>query len=187
LPAPRQAVIDARQVAAVLLRIQGRLYHQIAEELGYKTIQGAQAAVEAGLRKVALESTEGARKLDVLRIEAYLQALQSQIAEGKTKAISTALAALRRRGALLALDPSINQPVAVQVNLIKIGDAPPRKPKELTDAELAAAIEYGNTKGLLIDGKRFLPDVEVGGESIVNIYPEEEVIDLDNQEEEQGE
>jgi hypothetical protein len=159
-----------RHVEAVLLRIRGMLYHDIAKHLGYRTTQGAQAAVTAGLAKVQLESTEGARKLDVLRCESYLEALQSQIAEGKTKAISTALAALRRRGALLGLDPSLNAPAAVVVNLIKIGDGRPKPMKELSDSELGVAIDYAHSRDL-----RFLPTVEVSGESVVNINPDEDI------------
>jgi hypothetical protein len=181
LPTGKRAARDAVHIRALLLRIKGKLFREIADELGFHSEQAARAAVESGLRKAGLEAVADARKLHVLRLEHYLEVLEPSIEQGKPAAVTAAIAALRRSGALQALDPSVNAPAAVQVNLVAVSGGQPKVVRQLDDGELNVALDFAHSQGL-----RFLPTVEVGGERVAYINPEE-ITEVDIEEEKNNE
>lgn len=97
------------------LRLRGKRVDEIARELGC-----SMAAVSTHLTKYREEldaaSREDAatiRKLEIERLDHYIDKLSPKIEEGNEKAIQTALQAQQRRAKLLGLDAQVTSQLVV--------------------------------------------------------------------------
>jgi len=95
-----------RQLKAVELRRRGKSYRTIADELGVSVRTAFDDVWKhfSELDKLATEELEQVRKLEVARLDRYLDALEPACEEGDAKAIATAIKVGERRAKLLGLD-----------------------------------------------------------------------------------
>src|SRR3990167_4883968 len=99
------------------MRLAGRTYQEIAKALGYANASGPYLAIQALIRRNALESLEELRDLD---------------------SIDTVLKIQQRRARLYGLDKPVKVSVEGEIRkllVLKIGDRPPRI-IDLTDLDL---------------------------------------------------
>ena len=102
-----------RRVEATTLRVAGWGYQLIANRFGVSIGQAYQD-VQRHIRDVAAaaaEDTAECRRLELARLDHFLERLQAQVTKGETKAIETALKIAKRRADLLGLDAPTKQVV----------------------------------------------------------------------------
>jgi hypothetical protein len=95
-----------REVKALDLRRDGKSYQQIADELCISKSGAQKLVVRAYNRslKIANETAEFNRKLDLERLDLALVQVMNQIAAGELKAVDRLVAITDRRAKLLGLD-----------------------------------------------------------------------------------
>ncbi|MEZ0066692.1 hypothetical protein ABIA32_002704 [Streptacidiphilus sp. MAP12-20] len=109
MPANRaqQTKTADRRRQAVELRIAGRSWQQIADQLEYSSKGAActdvRRALEKAVEKLAIP-LEAHRQLELDRLDAIQNALWDKVLDGDTKAIDTTLRLMDRRAKLLGLD-----------------------------------------------------------------------------------
>lgn len=101
---PQQIDIDLRHYEAVILRVEGKDFRQIAEELAYDSPAAARAAVIAGIKKLGREPAQIAIDLQLQRLDEMLEVLQPAIKRGNVDAVRSAIQIEKRRSTLLGLD-----------------------------------------------------------------------------------
>jgi transposase-like protein len=91
-------VADAvRRAKAVELRLQGKTFDQIADQLGYHDRSTAYKAVKTAIQAVGREDARELRELDLLRLDRMLEIIWSQVEDGDLAAVDRALRILERR------------------------------------------------------------------------------------------
>lgn len=120
----KDPLVAPRWDSALKLRIQGKSYPAIAEELGYADASGAYRAIMACLAQSSQESgLEQVRQIEVARLDALLEKLWPGVEEGDTDSIKTYIAVSARRAKLLGLDAPVkmdhgidpNKPIIIKV------------------------------------------------------------------------
>jgi len=110
--------IDAaqKQRDALIMRIAGHSYQDIADALGYAHPSGSHKAVTSALRKTVKEPADELRDLEVSRMDHMYFCLEPKIAKGDARAIEVAIKILERRAKLLGLDAPIKINIEQIVN-----------------------------------------------------------------------
>lgn len=93
-----------KQRQALELRKGGATYRAIADALGYRGPQGAQAAVESALKLTLQEPADRVRQLELERLDTMVLALWSGVRGGDLGTIDRMLKLMKRRAELLGLD-----------------------------------------------------------------------------------
>lgn len=93
-----------RRMKALDMRKLGLDYHQIAERLGYSSVEAARGAVNVALRSVEVEGVEDFRRVHMGRLEALIGKVWPKMLEGDAEAIRTGLAIMERQAKLMGLD-----------------------------------------------------------------------------------
>ena len=119
---PRRIMAVERQRQALELRKAGLTLAQIAERLGYRGAQGADAALKVALKRTLQKPADEHRQLDLERLDSLLRAVWAKgaiIAAGQTHIPPDALpywdrilVLLRRRAELLGLNAPVKQEVS---------------------------------------------------------------------------
>lgn len=97
-----QAIV--RQGEALRLRLMGKSYQAIADEMGYANASGAANAVKRALDRTVREPADELRQMAVQRLDAMLEPLWRRIANGDPRAVEVAIKLEERRAKLLGLD-----------------------------------------------------------------------------------
>ena len=92
------------QADALRLRLQGKSYQQIADELGYATPSGAHQAVKKALARTVQEPADELRKVESDRMDAMLSYMWPRVEKGDPRAVEVAMKLAERRAKLLGLD-----------------------------------------------------------------------------------
>jgi hypothetical protein len=103
---PRIIAARARDELAVQLRVAGRTFAEIAQELGCST-QVAHAGVKRVLRRRADELRDAAdslRQLEAAKCDALEESLRAKAMAGDVKSVEAFLRVMARRASLLGLD-----------------------------------------------------------------------------------
>lgn len=105
-------LIDAalRQSEALRLRLEGRKFQEIADELGYANKATAYNTVMTALSEVTTEKSAELRNLELLRLDAMHQALWEKALGGDLPAVDRILKLMERRSKLLGLDAPAAKP-----------------------------------------------------------------------------
>ena len=93
-----------RAQRAVALRIEGRAYAAIAEELGWRDESGARHAVDRLLSRIEHESITELRTVEGRRLDKLQEAVWTAALRGETDSVKTALQIMARRAKLYGLD-----------------------------------------------------------------------------------
>lgn len=101
---PETAAAKVKAAKALELRMEGRTFEAIAQELGYAGKQGAYDAVKRSLDAITREPAEELIKLDLERLDALwgIQYLNAQA--GDVQAMAACMKIMERRAKLLGLD-----------------------------------------------------------------------------------
>lgn len=108
-----------RELEAVRLRKAGKTYRQIAEDLGVceaTAFQDVRRVLDR-TRKLSNEEGEQIRAIELERLDAALESLQSRITKGEPRAIEVMLKIQERRARLLGLDAPTKVSGDVELNL----------------------------------------------------------------------
>jgi len=92
-----------REYEVIKLRLQGRTYQQIADELGYADHTGAREAYLRGMARHPAETVEEWRKVEVSRLESSIAILWPKIEAGELNAFPHFMAAIKEEAAILGL------------------------------------------------------------------------------------
>ena len=115
------AEILERQYQALELRRRGLSYRAIGAKLSVSHVQ-ARADVEAVLRQLADENRDKAdemRQLEIERLDAIYESLDSWVASGNPAATNAYLKAMERRAKLQGLDAPTHIILKVEPDLLK--------------------------------------------------------------------
>lgn len=122
---PEVVEAKVRAAQALKLRMEGKTFEAIAEELGYAGKQGAYDAVRRSLAEITREPAEELIRLDLERLDAMWGVHYLNAQGGDVQALAACLKLMERRARLLGLDaPEKNAlgglegapPVAVSVS-----------------------------------------------------------------------
>lgn len=86
------------------LRIAGKSFEHIAEELGYRSLSGAHKAVTTALKKTLQEPADELRTMEAERLDRMLEGLWDKARSGDTWSVDRVLNIMERRARLLGLD-----------------------------------------------------------------------------------
>jgi hypothetical protein len=114
-----------RRQSAVSLRVAGRTYAQIADELGVSKQRAYQAVAEAvaEVNQQCRESAEELRRVECERLDAAQAAIWDKVVGGDLKAVETFLKLATRRARLLGLDAPTRTQVEATGSLASMTDA----------------------------------------------------------------
>src|SRR3990172_6369812 len=104
-----QQILKGQQ--ALDMRLEGRTYGDIAKALGYANGSGPYLAIQALIRRNALESLEELRDVEGQRLDKMMEAVWPSASAGDLEAIDTVLKIQKRRAHLYGLD----KPTKVEV------------------------------------------------------------------------
>jgi hypothetical protein len=96
-----------KQAEALKLRLAGVGYEEIAQQVGYRSPDGAWKAVRSGLKRTLKEPADQVRRLEVDRLDRLLGAIWEKAIAGDGEAIDRARI-MKRRAELLGLDAPKN-------------------------------------------------------------------------------
>ena len=116
---------------ALDLRLEGRLYPEIAEELGYSGPGAAFNAIQRLLKHHEMDSVEDLRQVEGSRLDELLKGLWAEAVTGHKNAVELVLKIMGRRARLLGLDVPAEihwkgEMKVKHVILLKMGDRPAR-------------------------------------------------------------
>lgn len=132
---PETAAARVKAAKALELRMEGKTFEAIAEEVGYAGKQGAYDAVRRSLREIVREPAEELIRLDLERLDAMWGIHYLNAQAGDPQALASCMRIMERRAKLLGLDaptkvaetdPDGNEKVA-QPTLIKLVPVRPRE------------------------------------------------------------
>jgi hypothetical protein len=103
---PPKVQAAVRRKEAVDLRVEGKTYREIAQELGVTPTRARQLVAEAlaALQGETAESAEELRRLELDRLDQLQSGLWEEAAGGNLKAVGAALKIMERRARLVGLD-----------------------------------------------------------------------------------
>jgi hypothetical protein len=100
----RRLAILAKQMQALEYRKMGFTYQMIADELGYKTAQGASAAIMTAIELTIKEPAAAVLALELERLDALMANPYQAALNGDLMALNSVLAIMNRRARYLGLD-----------------------------------------------------------------------------------
>jgi hypothetical protein len=100
----RRLGILAKQMQALEYRKMGFTYQMIADELGYKTAQGASAAIMTAIELTLKEPVTAVLALELERLDALMAKPYQAALNGDLVALNSVLAIMNRRARYLGLD-----------------------------------------------------------------------------------
>lgn len=122
----RQLTAAERQKAAMELRLAGKTYQAIADELGYAGEGSAFNSVKAALRKTLQEPADELRKAEVARLDRMLEKLWQVVetfpadevpSTNQLRTIDRILRIMERRAQYLGLDQQVDQDSQIEVTV----------------------------------------------------------------------
>lgn len=140
---PRNPVVIAWQEEQVIdLRKAGHSIREVAEVLhiSKSTVQRRQ---DAALSRIPVNDREELRKLEVLRLDRYLAALDTRVQTGDAQAIQAALRVADRRAKLLGLDA----PTVVEATVTQTTQQDMELAEMIRDAQARVALEENALRG----------------------------------------
>lgn len=135
-----------RRRAAVQLRMQGKTWQEIADQLGYKGKGNAYNDIKRALEKAVADLAiplEGYRQLELDRLDAMQNALWPAVLKGDTKAIEVSLRLMDRRAKLLGLDAPQRHELTLEAIDAALDDVTAQLAAARGEAGQAAAAEGG--------------------------------------------
>jgi hypothetical protein len=143
------AAVRLRDAHAVRLRLEGRTYREVGEQLGVSRKMAARV-VQRGLRAVERETTEDLIRLDNHRLDMIWAAMWPHAEAGSAPHAMVCLRTLERRARLLGLDAPTRAHITAHIT--------PEETAAL-DAEIAALLAtYGIGDGSGSGGDGSDPD-----------------------------
>ena len=140
--APRIIVATQRRIEALALRKQGLSFEKIADKLGYGNRGNAYRAVVQELSALRHEAGDDLLKLELIRLDALLEAVWPAAMKDNNGAVERALRIIHQRARLLGLDKQGPEPTKTEVPSIQIRTIIAVLPQELptvhTTVELSA-------------------------------------------------
>lgn len=106
---PRRLIAAEKHRQALILRMAGADFGQIAGKLGYKDASGAYRAVEAALKRVPEREVKNYRKLNLERLNSMRLQYWQRAREGDLEAMEMELKIQAREARYLGLDVPIQQ------------------------------------------------------------------------------
>lgn len=104
---PETAAAKMKAAKALELRMEGKTFEAIAEELGYAGKQGAYDAVRRSLEAITREPAEALLKLDLERLDAMWGIHYLNAQAGDVQALAACMKIMERRAKLLGLDAPV--------------------------------------------------------------------------------
>ena len=101
---PETAAAKVKAAKALELRMEGKTFEVIAEELGYAGKQGAYDAVKRSLDAITREPAQELIKLDLERLDVLWQIQYLNAQGGDVQAMAACMKIMERRARLLGLD-----------------------------------------------------------------------------------
>ena len=101
---PETAAAKVKAAKALELRMEGKTFAAIAEELGYAGKQGAYDAVKRSLDAITREPAQDLLKLDLERLDAMWGIHYLNAQAGDPQALASCMKIMERRARLLGLD-----------------------------------------------------------------------------------
>src|SRR3990167_2052497 len=92
---------------ALDMRLAGRTYQEIAKALGYANASGPYLAIQALIRRNALESLEELRDVEGQRLDKMMEQVWPRATTGDLDSIDTVLKIQQRRARLYGLDKPV--------------------------------------------------------------------------------
>lgn len=115
---PRRILAKQHAAAALELRIQGYQFREIAEQIGYKSVQSAHAAVTSALAALPTPAAAEYRKANLERLDRLRKGNWKPATSGEHKAIASELAIQDREARYLGLDAPAKQLIAQDVRIL---------------------------------------------------------------------
>lgn len=112
---PQAAEAKLRASKALELRMEGKTFEVIAEELGYAGKQGAYEAVRRSLAEITREPAEELIRLDLERLDVLWQIQYLNAQGGDVQAMAACMKIMERRARLLGLDAPEKREVTAEV------------------------------------------------------------------------
>lgn len=112
---PETAAAKVKAAKALELRMEGKTFEAIAQELGYAGKQGAYDAVKRSLDAITREPAEELIKLDLERLDVLWQIQYLNAQGGDVQAMAACMKLMERRAKLLGLDAPVKQDVTATV------------------------------------------------------------------------
>jgi len=117
---PKSVATRKRAAAALELRIAGKRYQDIADELGYWGRGDAYKAITGLLNRVESDAADEIRKLEGVRLDKMLQGVWWGATHGDAVAIRSVISIMERRARLFGLDLGLQQEVNAMVQAISV-------------------------------------------------------------------
>ena len=111
LTSPSAVAIRLRDAKALTLRMEGKTFEAIGEELGFATKGGAYVSVKRSLDAITREPAEMLIKLDLERIDVLWEIQYLRAQSGDVQAMAACMKLMERRAKLLGLDAPVRQEV----------------------------------------------------------------------------
>jgi hypothetical protein len=113
--APNPEVLD-RERQVVMLRRQGLIWQDIADQVGYSSASGASDAYYRASYRVVADDVEAIRQLENERLDLLFASAWEQAIDGDFKATDICLKIMSRRAKLLGLDTPVSQRIETTPN-----------------------------------------------------------------------
>nr|WP_281286075.1 helix-turn-helix domain-containing protein [Lapillicoccus jejuensis] len=105
-----RSLASARRAEAIRLRMEGKTYQQIAEQLGYRHRGTVQRLVSSSLAEQNDDAAAQLRQLESDRLDALLRSVWDKAMGGDVHAVAVATSVVLARVKLLGLDVHGQQP-----------------------------------------------------------------------------
>lgn len=109
---PESAAAKVRAAKAMVLRMEGISFPEIAKQVGYNSRQAAHDAVKRALDSVIREPAQDLIKLDLERLDVLWQIQYLNAQSGDVQAMAACMKIMERRAKLLGLDAPAKQEIA---------------------------------------------------------------------------
>jgi len=156
---PKDIALMQRNARALKLRVAGKSYAEIGEELGLRTTYAAELIAKEIDRtaKASFETAMKVRDLEVLRLDEMLAALWEQKADART--VDTILKIMERRSKLLGLDATSQVELRLTGLELETDEALARRAEQL--AKLARQRDTNDEEGEVVTPKLGATNLEM--------------------------
>ncbi len=115
---PETVEAKMKAAKALELRMEGKTFEAIAEELGYAGKQGAYDAVRRSIAAITREPAEELLKLDLERLDAMWGIHYLNAQAGDVQALAACMKIMERRAKLLGLDAPVKTENKTEVSAV---------------------------------------------------------------------
>lgn len=105
------------QAEVLRLRLDGLTFDAIARRLGYSSASGAYNVFKRAMERTVQEPADELRRVELARLDYYLECLAPHIAKGRGYAIEKAIMIQDRRARLLGLDAPTKHQLQVSAEI----------------------------------------------------------------------